>query len=299
MRNLFLLVAIVGVTACEGSRAETMKQMAEMQTIAAQKDSLLKDVTATSVFLADLSKQVSTVRNLKSGRNAANSSDLEDNLTPAQRRERMLAQVQEITNRLNIAENRLAVARRRVTELTGSDAEKSKRLADFDSTVASYKLLFENQREQIASLTEQVNALAAENAVLREDNGKLVTRTVELTSERDSVTTEHNTVYYVVASQKALLERHLVEKSGGFLGFGKTPVASRDLDPMQFTPGDMRQLTEIPLPDTTKTYRIVSRQDLSALATPADRGGRVKGAIRIRDPQMFWAASRYLIVVAQ
>jgi cell division protein FtsB len=272
-----------------------MRQLAEMQAIAAEKDSLLKDVTATSAFLADLTKQVGTVRNLKSG-GAANAGDLEDNLTRQQRREQLVAQVQEITQRVNMAENRLAVSRRRVTELTGLNAEKSKRLAEFDSTITSFKAMLENQRTQVTALSEQVEALTAENTQLRADNVQLVSRTTTLTSERDALTTERNTVYYVVAPQDELVARHVVEKSGGFLGLGKTPVVARNLESSAFTPIDKTQVLEIPLPDPAREYRVISRQDLGALETPPEKG-IVKGTLRIRDPQAFWAASRYLVVI--
>jgi hypothetical protein len=294
-----LVAATVAVGACNGSRADTMKQLAEMQQISAQKDSLLKDVTATSAFLADLTKQVGTVRNLKAGKGAARATDLEDNLTPDQRRARLLDQVQEITQRLNLAENRLAVSRKRVTELTGTDAEKSKRLAEFDSTIASFRQIMDNQKTQIASLSEQVESLTAENTQLKADNVQLVSQRTSLTTQRDSLTTAQNTVYYVVAPQDKLVQQHVLEKVGGFLGFGKTPVAARDLDRNQFASIDKTQTLEIPLPDPNKEYRIVTRQDVAALETAPDGHGRFKGSLRIRDPEAFWAASKYLIVVEQ
>jgi myosin heavy subunit len=295
-----VLAAVVAVGACEGSRAATMKQLAEMQAISAQKDSLLKEVTATSAFLANLSKQVSTVRNLKAGRPASNAgSDLEDNLTPAERRAQLIDQVQEVTQRVNMAENRLAASRRRVAELTGSDAEKSKRLAEFDSTITSFKQLMDNQKTQIAALNEQVDELTNENTRLKADNVQLVSQTASLTTERDSLTRQENTVYYVVAPQKTLEQQHVVERVGGFLGFGKTPVAMRDLDKNQFVPIDMTQTLEIPLPDSTRQYRIITRQDVAALETPPDGHGRIKGTLRIRDPKAFWANSRFLIVIEQ
>lgn len=301
MRRFMLVAAIVAVSACEGSRANTMKQIAELQEISAQKDSLLKEVTATSTFLANLSREVSTVRNLKAGRPTAASkgSDLEDTLTPSQRRDQLLAQVQEVAQRVNVAENRLAASRRRVAELTGADAEKSKQLAAFDSTIKSFKELMDSQRTQIASLGEQVEALAQENTRLKADNVQLVSQTTKLTSDLDSLTSQENTVYYVVAPQQALMDQHVVEKVGGFLGFGKTTVPARDLDKNRFVPIDRLQTFEIPLPDSTREYRIITRQDVAALAVPPDKGGRFKGTLKIRDPLAFWANSKFLIVIEQ
>lgn len=292
-------IAALSVAACDGSRASTMKTLAEVQAISAQKDSLLKDVTATTAFIAEVSRQINTVRNLKTGTNAANGTDLEDNLTPDQRRTRVLESVREITERLAMAENRLAQSRRRVTELTGSDAEKSARLAAFDSTVASFKDIMENQRSQMASLTEQVNALTTENTQLKTDVVQLASEKTTLTAEKDTLTSYKNTVYYIVADQKSLMERHVIEKSGGFLGFGKTPVAARMLNAADFVPIDKTKVNEIPLPNPEKAYRVITRQDLAALETPPGKGGRITGALRIRDAESFWAASKYLILVQQ
>lgn len=301
MRRTMLVAAIFAVSACEGSRANTMKQLAEMQAISAQKDSLLKEVTSTSAFLANLSREVTSVRNLKTGRptKGTNAAEMEDTLTPSQRRDQLLAQVQEVTQRVNQAENRLAASRRRVAELTGTDAEKSKRLAEFDSTITSFKQLMDGQKTQIASLGEQVEALTEENTRLKANNVQLVSQTTMLTSERDSLTTQENTVYYVVAPQKTLVDQHVVERVGGFLGFGKTPVVARDPDKNQFVPIDRTQVLEIPLPDSTKEYRIITRQDVAALETAPDTKGRFKGHLRIRDPQAFWATSKFLVVIEQ
>ena len=298
MRTLIIVVATVLATACDGSRADTMKRLAETQEISAQKDSLLRDVNATTAFLADLNRQVSTVRNLKAGLAASGrGGDLEENLTPAQRREVLQDQVREITERVNLAENRLAVSRRRVTELTGADAAKSKRLAEFDSTIASFREIMENQRVQIASLSEQVEALTAENTQLKTDNLQLVAQTTALSGQRDSLRTDRNTVYYVVSTKKDLMKRRVIEEVGGFLGLGSTAVAARDLDRNQFIAIDKSAVSDIPLPRADKSYRILTRHDLAALDLPASDRGQLTGSMRIKDPEAFWAASKFLIVV--
>ncbi len=298
MRALIIAAVTLMAAACDGSRADTMKRLAEMEQISAQKDSLLRDVTATTAFLAELNRQVSTVRNLKAGRTVNSvGTDLEENLTPAQRRELLQEQVREITERVNLAENRLTVSRRRVAELTGSDAAKSKRLAEFDSTIASFREIVESQRVQIASLKEQVLTLTAENTQLRTANVQLIAQTSTLTGERDSLVTDHNTVYYIVSDRQDLLDRGVIEKVGGFLGLGTTAVAARDLDRSQFIPIDKSRVHEIPFPRADKSYRVLTRQDLAAIAAPADERGRLTGSLVIRDPEVFWAASKYLIVI--
>ncbi len=295
----FPIGVLIGIAAagCDGTRTDTMRTLAEVQAISAQKDSLLRDVTATTAFIAEVSRQLNTVRYTRSGRTLANRSDLEDNLTPDQRRQRITEQVREITERVALAENRLAVARRRITELTGSDAEKSARLAAFDSTITSFRDIIENQKVQISSLTEQLAAAQAENVQLRADNVQLASDRTMLSSARDSLTTDRNTVYYVIGDRKSLLERRVIERSGGFLGLGATAVVARDLDRNAFTAIDRSRITEIPLPDPEKHYTIVSRHSVAALEPVPEKGGRIAGALRIRDSEAFWAASKFLIVV--
>ncbi len=290
---------LIGIAAagCDGSRADTMRTLAEMQAISAQKDSLLRDVTATTAFIAEVSRQLNSVRYTRAGNVASTRGDLEDNLTPDQRRQRIVEQVSEITARVALAENRLAVARRRVTELTGTDAEKSARLAAFDSTITAFRAIIENQKVQIGSLAEQLSASQAENVQLRADNVQLASDRTMLTSVRDSLTADRNTVYYVIGDRKSLLERHVIEKSGGFLGLGSTAVVARDLDRSAFVPIDRTKVNEIPLPHPDKSYTIVSRHSVSALDVGSEQDGRVAGALRIRDPEAFWAASKYLILV--
>ena len=307
MRRTMVAVLALASFACEGSRTETMRSLAEVQEISAQKDSLLKDVTATSAFLADLGRQIGTVRDLKAGKTTANTSDLDENLSPAGRRARVLAQVQEITERLNDSEKRLAQSRQRVTELTGTDAAKSQRLAAFDSTVASFKDIIESQKAQIADYAEQVRALTEENTKLKSDNAQLASTTTMLTSQRDSLTTqrdslatENNTVYYVAGTKQALIDRHVIEKTGGFLGLGKTQVPARQMNVTAFMPINKNMVTEILFPRADKQYRVITRQNLAALETAPDDHGRLNGGhIRIKDPNAFWASSKYLILIEQ
>jgi hypothetical protein len=302
MRKFVLAIALfasVATLACDRSRAETMKALAEVQAISAQKDSLLKDVTATTAFIADVSRQLSTVRNLKTAKLTKDNGDLEDGLTPDERRTRVLAQVREITERVAMAENRLAASRKRVTELTGTDAEKSARLAAFDSTVTAFRDIIENQKNQLATITEQVNQLQQENTVLKADNAQLVSDKTTVTGQRDSLQTDRNMVYYIVADKKTLIDRHVIEKSGGFLGLGATAVPARELDKAVFIPIDRTKVDEIPLPKSDKTYRVVTRQDVDAIESSVvtNKKGEVKGTMKIKNHETFWANSKYLILV--
>jgi hypothetical protein len=150
----------------------------------------------------------------------------------------------------------------------------------------------DNQKSEIERLNGQVTALTSENTQLQTDKAQLA-------SEGSQLKTERNTVYYVVGTKEALLKRHIIEQTGGTLGLGKTTIPARLLNPVDFVSIDKTQIAEIPLPSEGAKYRIVSLQNLAALESTHDRRGRLAGSLRIKDPDSFWAASRYLIVVQQ
>ncbi|HVZ48825.1 MAG TPA: hypothetical protein VG916_08585, partial [Gemmatimonadaceae bacterium] len=91
----------------------------------------------------------------------------------------------------------------------------------------------------------------------------------------------------------------IIAKQGGLLGLGKTAVPAATLHEADFTAADRTTLSEIAFPRADKTYRIISRQDVTALATAPDRSNRIKGGLKIVDAAKFWAPSKFLIVMEQ
>jgi outer membrane murein-binding lipoprotein Lpp len=300
MRKFTLAAAtVIALVACDKSKPELEKTLVQVQQISAEKDSLLKDVMATSQFIAEVNTEIAKVRTRNASRptNAA-PGETEGNLSPAQQRAALLSKVKEITVRLNDVEGRLSASRKRVADLTGTNSDMSKQLAAYDSTISSFKSIVDNQKAEITSLTEQVTNLNGQVTQLKSDNVQLVSDKTNLTDERDKLTTERNTVYYIVAPKDELIKKHLIEQTGGTLGLGKVQVAARELNPADFTSIDKTKVSEIPLPKSDKHYRIVTRQDLAALETMPEKG-RIMGSVKIKNPDMFWSASKYLIIIEQ
>lgn len=279
------LIALAVVAACDqGPSAEVQNQLATAQ---AQKDSLLEEVSQTARFMSDISAELAKVQIDKQLTIRAES--------PRQaQRDSILEKIGYITDRVSEGEQRLRDARTRIRALTGSNDSLS---AMLESTIDNYEQAIESHKATIASLTEQVEELKFENQQLTVTN-------VALTDTVSDLRTENNTVYYVVGDKDELLERGIIEKEGGarflfiFGKRGETLVPARELEPSAFTPINKWEVTEIPLPDSTKKYRIASRQDVQYLTTPLDGDGRLKAeSLQIADPEGFWKGSKFLIVV--
>jgi predicted nucleic acid-binding Zn-ribbon protein len=300
MRTFAILAAVLAVAACDRSKPELDKTLAQMQQISAEKDSLLKDVMQTSQFIADVNTQLATVKSRNAGKPVKGAAaGAEMSLTPSQQRDAIKDKITELTDRLNEAESRLGTSRNRVKELTANNAALSTQLASYDSTIAAFKTIIDNQKTEIASLNDQLAALQTENASLKQDKAQLTTEKTQLTEEKSSLTTERNTVYYVIGTKDELIKKKIIDQAGGTLGIGKTQVPARDLNPADFTAIDKTKVTQIAFPGGGKTYRVITRQDVTALETAPDKSGRIKGGLKITNVDKFWAASKFLIILEQ
>ncbi len=298
MKRLIVLAAVLALAACDRSKPELEKTLAQVQQISAEKDSLLKDVMQTSQFIADVNTELAKVRSRNAGKpTVGKAGEMESALSPTQQREAIKAKVMELTARLNESESRLAASRKRVADLTASNTGLTQQLAAYDSTIAAFKKITDNQKAEIAGLTEQVNALTGENTQLKSEKVQLVSERTNLTEEKEKLTVERNTVYYVIGTKDELLKKHIIEQTGGMLGLGKTQVAARELNASDFTSIDKTKVSEIAFPAAEKTYRIITRQDVTALEPSPDKGGRIKGGLKITDADRFWGASKYLILI--
>jgi predicted nucleic acid-binding Zn-ribbon protein len=290
MRKTLAVAALLLLTTACVSKKEYDAQMAQSAALSAEKDSLLSEVVATSQFISDVNAEIDKVR---SGAPVASRANEMETLTPQQAREQLMGRVTELTTRVREAENRMSASRRRIAALTAGNADLTKK---FDSTVAAFQLLVDNQKAEIVALLDQVSALTAQNAQLREANAALATERASLSASNEMLTAEKNTVYWVAGTKDELLRRGIIEQRGGLLGIGRTLVLARTLDAAEFTASDRTGLLEVTLPDAARSYRMVSPNDVTGLdGAPAD--GKFQGAIKISAPEVFWRTSRFLVLV--
>ncbi len=278
----WLPLALLIAAGCkQGPSPEAQARMDSLSQASADKERLMQEVAENTRLVSEISKELAAVavpsKRLKVG---AAESPLRAS------RDTMVAKIRFITSRVRDLEPKLQQSEQRVRELSTLSDSLKDALA---STIQNLQSVIDNQKETIVSLNDQVEKLSAENVALKD--------TI------DNLATEANTVYYVVGTKDELEQRGIVKEEGGarFLFVlwksGKTLVPARTLDPTAFTPVDRRALSEIPLPASDKEYRIVSRQDASALATPPSADGTITGRVKIADSARFWANSKYLIIV--
>jgi hypothetical protein len=279
-----------GAVACQrGPGPEVQAQLAELTAVAAEKDSLLRQVAENARLMSDISAQLVTVADHERLARVAAAAE-----SPvAASRDSLRVMVDDVTSRLATLETRLAESRRRIQRL---DRTSDSARAAAEQALTDLQAAMTNQRTTIAFLASHLETLQSENV-------QLATEKAALADTVEQLIDVQNTAYYVVGTKDELLADGIVTEEGGsrvlfiFGKRGKTLVPARTLDTALFTPIDLRTTTELSLPDSAAEYRIASRQNLGFLAEPPTEDGRIQGTLRITSAQEFWLPSKFLIIV--
>jgi hypothetical protein len=266
-------------------------QVEQMTTVAAAKDSLVRDLAETTRLLSDINTEILKVSNTRKpvepvvGGEGLATND----------RAMVLKRVQDLTARLKGNESRLAASQKRLKQLTSESDSLKSTLADLQATIDGLQATLESQKNTIATLEADLTGTKQQVATLSEEKAVL-------TDTVSAVTTRENTVYYVIGTRKDLKDKGIITEEGGtrFLIFTRTGEVLKpgpNLDPAGFTMVDRRNLTEIKLPDPAKEYQLVTNQNIAYSNIPLDAKNRIKGALQISSPERFWGQARFLILV--
>ncbi len=294
LSRLSLLVPFALAAACTNGdkvRADSLQavqaeQLQLMEQLAAQKDSLTNVVLDADKFIATVDSQISTVKGLPKGKKPKQplESPIEEQL---QNRREMLERVNALVARTRETASQLAEARKREAVLRGEADSLRGENARLQERIESDQRMITDLGETITRQTAQITGLQ-----MQVDSIGTVMRTLGST---------HYRAYYVVGTEKELLQKGIIEREGGanllFVRLGRSLQPARLLDPSMFTAIDQRDIRDIPLPDSARRYQIVSRQPLDAAQVAERDRATWRGALHIADADKFWGPSRYLIIV--
>lgn len=299
---LALAIAATTLVACNGDKlAELEKRNKALNEQTALQDSLLNDfMTSFNTFEDNLSM-------IKEKENLIAMETADQELAPDQK-ERILTDIQMINDLLD--QNRSLIA-----ELSEKVEGNDGKIREFRRMVSRLKSDLESRDQEINTMKEELVALNFEKEVLhlkvdtlQMKNERLVAlstdqaQTIEqkeevLAQQVDEInqqTARLNRAFYVVGTEKELKEMNVLEKQGGLIGIGRTAKLSQNFDPNVFTAVDITNFDRIPV--ETKKVKVVTAHPSDAYAVNETEKGRVE-SLEITDPERFWSASRYLVVV--
>lgn len=182
--------------------------------------------------------------------------------------------IADLQAKLRASQGRVAELNILVERLQVSVAEKEKELGLTKARLNELDLNLENLNVMLDTITAQK---AATDLALKEKIKQL------------------NTAYYVVGTFKELRQKNVVDKEGGFLGIGKNQLLKQDFNNDAFTRID---ITETKLIDFGgREGRIITNHPSGSYSLNRNAGKIT--SLSISDPEKFWGASKYLVVIVQ
>ena len=183
--------------------------------------------------------------------------------------------------------------KQKIASLTASLKKSNVKVHGFEAMIAKLKLQIEEKDKQVADLNTQ---LAEMNTKVEKLNTDVSTLTADNTTKQvfiEEQTSKLNQAYYTTGTFKELQTKQVMKKTGGILGIGATKKVNSDFNKESFTAIDITKVQTIP----------VDAKDAKLLTThPSDsytieHKGNMVNDILITNPEKFWAASKYLVVV--
>lgn len=291
-RSIAALALLALASACKMSHEDvradsvrTAEQVKLTNELAAQKDSLMTVVLDADKFISQIDSQITRVKGLPAPKRKKDAeSPIQDQL---QARKDLLARVDALVRRAQNTARELAAAKSHVSKLSADSVQSAESLASDQRMIAELNETIQRQTVRLSAMQVQVDSLAGANA--------------KLGTELALLQTTHSKVYYIIGREDDLLKKGVVVREGGanllLAHPGRTLQPARTLDASMFTAIDSRSIHEIPVPDTTRSYAIVSRQSLDEAEASTVEQTSFRGNLKIKDADRFWSPSKYLIIL--
>jgi hypothetical protein len=284
--SLFILALIITGSSCDrDDRDERYQQLLvdyhDLEQQITRNDSLTAEMFQT---FGKIEKNLASIR---AKERMINSRSLKEKELTSDVRKRIIMEIREIDDLLNSNYDRIDALN---DELNRSGVK----LKAYKQTVETLNEALQLREDELDTLKRrliqmnfEVDELEYLVSSLKEQN----TRTEKLAGQYSN---ELNKAWFAVGTPRELMDKGIVERTGGILGIGSTLVLSDDISEEDLSEINISELYELSV--TGKKIKIVSNHPEESYKLH-DEGSSQK--LFIEDPEAFWNGSKYLVVVSK
>ncbi len=185
--------------------------------------------------------------------------------------------------------------RKKLAALNSKLKRSGNKNAELEKTIATINRQIVQKDLELADLNAKLNDLNAQVAQLRTVVDTLnIQNGIQSQSIADKTMALH-TAYYIIGKSNDLKEAKIIDRKGGLLGIGRTSKLNSDFDNSKFTRIDYTQISTIAV---NSDMKIISNHPTSSYTLDKDEKDKdlVKNIV-ITNPENFWSASKYLVIV--
>lgn len=185
--------------------------------------------------------------------------------------------------------------RKKITELNRKLKNSAGKNANLEKTIATLSDQLNQKNMELEYLNAQLNSLNAQVVQLESNVSILNAENNQQSKVIENETAALRSAYYVIGSSKELKDAKIIDREGGLLGLGKTSKLRSDFDNTMFTHIDYTQSTTIGVNSKMKIITSHPSDSYSLIREGKDKD--IVTNISISNPEKFWSASKYLVVI--
>jgi len=284
MKKLIYAAAIaVSITACNNRQAEidqVNRSKDSLATIINERDSSLNE------FLASFNDIETNLDSIARKQNAINVNVDKQGELKKSAKDRINDNISAINQLMNENREKIAELNRKLKSAGGKSAHFEKMIQTLNEQIAQ-------KDRELADLNDKLNSLNTQVAQLQTSVDTLTKDNLAKTQTISDQTTSLHTAYYVVGKSKDLQNMKVIDKTGGLLGIGKTSRLAQNFDNNKFTRIDYVQVSTIPI--DSKGAKLITTHPADSYTLNKEKDKVV--SLQITNPDKFWSASKYLVVV--
>lgn len=282
----FLVIPVLATmlfAGCESHKAElaqASKQNDSLMAIVNSKDAVVND------FLNSFNEIQDNLLAITQKENMVASDATSNTEVNKPTKDKINEQIAMINTLMDKNKKAIADLSRKLKGANGKSAKLEKMIADLNAQM-------EQKDKELADLNGKIASLNTTVAALNTNVSDLNTQNTSRQATIDQQTKAMHTAYYTVGTSKQLRDEKVVNKEGGFLGLGKEAVLASNFNADAFKVVDITQTNTIPL--NVKEARLVTTHPADSYKFQTENN-KVTSLV-ITDPEKFWKASKYLVVL--
>ena len=287
MRNILLLAGITMLMISCGPdyKTEVERMMRERDSLMAQYDA--KD-SVINGYMQDIAEIQTSIEGLTAQEEMLNREGANNTEISQDAKTRIMGDIEGIRQMIDQNKKKLSDLQSRVRKSNVKVAELEKMIGSLNSQLAV-------RDSSINSLNENIFTLNGKITNMQTEIDTIVIESARKTAEITDKTTKLHTAYYTVGDYKTLRDKKVLAKQGGFLGLGKAKTMVPDFNREAFTQIDFTSTKTIQL--NTTSAKLLSTHPTGSYNLLSEN--KKVTAIEITDPEKFWQASKYLVVVTE
>ncbi|SRR5258706_677677 len=288
MKKILMITAVAILAAgCHNYKAD-------VEALNKEKETLTNDTKQKNTMINEF---VTSMNEIETNLNSITEKQASVNMS-ASNPEMTRSQKDRINDEIAAINDLMKTNRDKIADLQKKMKKSNSRIGEFEKMVATLTQQVDAKDKELAELNVKLNDLNGQVATLNTSVTSLTAQNDEKTKVIDDQTQKMHTAYYTKGTYKELESKKVLTKEGGFLGLGKEQKVASDFDPDAFAKVDITQTKVIPI-ESRNAKVITTHPSSSYVLETKEKDKKYVTNLVINDPDQFWKASKYLVVMVQ